>query len=137
MTAILCVDDNSGVMFNSRRQSQDRVLREKILSFLKDGKKLRVSPYTAAQFSTEDKVNLVSAENCYADAAPDDVCFAEDASLDVNNSMVDTIVLFKWNRTYPADRHFDCAQLKTWKLVHSEDFAGYSHEKITMEVYMK
>lgn len=31
MIAIVCVDDKSGTMFNRRRQSQDRVLREAIL----------------------------------------------------------------------------------------------------------
>ena len=31
MKVIVCVDDKGGVMFNHRRQSQDRVLRERIL----------------------------------------------------------------------------------------------------------
>ncbi len=31
MILIVCVDDNKGMMFNHRRQSQDRVLRRHIL----------------------------------------------------------------------------------------------------------
>ena len=38
MILIVCVDDHNGMMFNHRRQSQDRVLRADILE-LTDGKK--------------------------------------------------------------------------------------------------
>ena len=39
MKVIVCVDKSNGMMFNNRRQSQDSVLREKVISLL-DGKKL-------------------------------------------------------------------------------------------------
>ena len=31
MIIMVCVDDNNGMMFNKRRQSQDRVLRQRML----------------------------------------------------------------------------------------------------------
>ena len=31
MTAIICMDDKNGILFNRRRQSQDRLLREDLL----------------------------------------------------------------------------------------------------------
>lgn len=44
--------------------------------------------------------------------------------------------LFRWDRTYPADRYFDL-QLGSgqWHLVGTSEFAGHSHDLITMEVY--
>ena len=30
MIIMVCVDDNNGMMFNKRRQSQDRVLRQRM-----------------------------------------------------------------------------------------------------------
>ena len=44
----------------------------------------------------------------------------------------------KNKQTYPADQSFDldlCGG--NWKLSESDEFAGYSHERITMEVYQK
>ncbi len=50
MTAILCLDDNNGMMFNHRRQSQDKQLRKQIISHLK-GNPLWMNAYSANQFS--------------------------------------------------------------------------------------
>ena len=45
MIVIVAVDDRNGMMFNRRRQSQDRVLREHILD-MTVGKKLWMNHYT-------------------------------------------------------------------------------------------
>lgn len=36
MNIIICLDDNNGMMFNKRRQSQDRILRADLKEFIKD-----------------------------------------------------------------------------------------------------
>ena len=136
MTVIICVDDNGGVMFNSRRQSQDKILRAKVLSML-NGKQLLVSPYTAKQFFPDDQPHLHVSDNCYQEASLEDICFAEDSLPNLSDHSLLSIVLFKWNRVYPADRFFDTSALKSWNLISTEDFSGNSHEKITMEVYVK
>ena len=46
------------------------------------------------------------------------------------------LIIFKWNRVYPADQHLDIDPEKMTK-VQEEEFVGFSHEKITMEVYEK
>lgn len=136
MTVIVCVDDNGGIMFNSRRQSQDKVLRTKVLSML-NGKRLLVSPYTAKQFSSDNQTHLQVSENCYQEASSEDICFVEDTTPNLSDHSLKSIVLFKWNRVYPADRFLDTTALKKWKLISTEDFSGNSHEKITMEVYVR
>ena len=38
MKIVLCLDKSGGLLFGGRRQSQDRVLREKLLELVGDGK---------------------------------------------------------------------------------------------------
>ena len=45
MIIILCLDNNNGMMFNDRRQSQDRGLREYIAEMIK-GEKVYMNAYT-------------------------------------------------------------------------------------------
>ena len=49
MKIIVCVDNQNGMMFNHRRQSQDRALRKRILE-LTGGKKLWMNAYSQKQF---------------------------------------------------------------------------------------
>ena len=84
MIIMVCVDDNNGMMFNKRRQSQDRVLRQRMLELAGEKK----------------------------------------------------LILFHWNRVYPADLH-STLDLSGWNLTETEEFAGNSHEKITQERYVR
>ena len=49
MILIVAVDDRNGMTFNHRRQSQDKRLRERILSMTKNGK-LWMNAYSYKQF---------------------------------------------------------------------------------------
>lgn len=135
MTLIVCVDDNMGMLFNHRRQSKDVVVRERILKHA-EGKHLWMNHYSAKQFDPEALIN--ADESFMNEAAPEDVCFAEDCSVAHYEQWIDRIILYKWNRSYPADLHFDIPLVAHgWHLVSTEDFVGNSHEKITEEVYTK
>ena len=135
MIIIAAVDDRNGMMFNHRRQSQDKVLREKILS-LTAGKLLWMDHYSAKQFDGCTAPQLNIDDRFMWEAAPGEYCFVEDTSVAHFEKWAEQIILFKWNRKYPGDFCFDIdVQKPEWKLIHTEDFAGSSHEKITMEVY--
>ena len=72
------------------------------------------------------------------EAVDGDYCFVEDTALKPYERWIEKIIVFRWNRAYPADQHFDidlCGG--NWKLSTSDDFAGHSHERITMEVYLR
>ena len=69
MILIVCVDDHNGMMFNHRRQSQDRVLRADILE-LTDGKKLWMNAYSRKQFAESDAEKILVDET-FLDAAGD------------------------------------------------------------------
>lgn len=66
----------------------------------------------------------------------DAICFVEDQDVTPYLPEIDTIILFHWNRDYPADLFFT-VDLSEWNRIHQEEFAGKSHDKITMEVYKK
>lgn len=133
MILIICVDDNGGMLFNHRRQSQDRLLRERILS-LTAGKQLWMNHYSAKQFEAIPQVNVD--DNFLSKASDGEYCFVEDALLSPYEKRIEEVILFKWNRKYPGDLYFDInLNDESWKMTSTQDFQGSSHEKITMEVY--
>ena len=54
MTLVVCVDDRMGMQFNGRRQSQDRLLRRRLLDLVPT--RLVMSVRSGAMFSREDDV---------------------------------------------------------------------------------
>lgn len=135
MILIVCLDNNLGMLFNDRRQSQDSCLRKRILK-LSGQKKLWMDAYTFAQFAEDKKDNIVVAEDFLQQAGEGEYCFAEKAELKKAADKIEKIIIYKWNRDYPADRYFSLS-LKGWLLTSVTDFTGSSHEKITEEVYVK
>ena len=135
MILIVCVDDHNGMMFNHRRQSQDRVLRADILE-LTDGKKLWMNAYSRKQFAESD-AEKIRVDETFLDAAEDgEFCFVENADVSGCVERIDEIYLYRWNRDYPADVYFP-VDLSMWKCVETKEFAGSSHEKITRERYTR
>lgn len=134
MKIIVCVDDKGGVMFNHRRQSQDRVLREHILE-MTAGRTLWMNSYSAKMFGNLPSIAV--AEDFLDRSGEDDFCFVENISMAGHEYAVKEIILFKWNRAYPADTHFSFPAGPDYKLTETSDFAGSSHEKITKEVYTR
>ena len=135
MVVCIVVDDNNGMMFNNRRQSQDKMLREDILRDCVH-KKLWINEYTEMQFIPYDNVNIVVDNEFLDKAEEDDVCFVESNLLSAYQEKITKIVLYKWNRNYPADFYFD-VDLSDWKLELSTEFVGSSHDKITKEVWVR
>lgn len=137
MTVIVCVDDRGGMTFNRRRQSQDRVVRERVIA-LAQGRKLRMNSYSAGQFKEEMYPELYAEEDFLEKGEAGDVCFVENIPLLPYEGKLKKVIVFKWNRVYPSDQKLDLSlENGTWHQKEVEEFAGYSHEKITMEVYTK
>lgn len=137
MIIIVAVDDSNGMIFNGRRQSQDRVLRQRILD-LTVGSRLWMNHYTQKQFADTNAPQLNIDEDFLSEAAPGEYCFVENVSVTPYEKWVEKIILFRWNRKYPSDFYFDIdMQGKEWHLESTEDFQGSSHNIITMEVYSR
>ncbi len=141
MILIACIDDNKGMMFNHRRQSQDRVLRQHILSMVGDGR-LWMNEYSGKMFTKDSdgspEERICVDEDFLNKASAGEYCFVEKDSWVVDmfpdTANIESVVLYKWNRVYPADRYFTM-DLSGWKLVETTEFPGSSHEKITEERY--
>ena len=133
MQVIVCVDDGTGMLFNHRRQSRDRVLIQRILEITK-GKQIFMNTYSAELF--EGNENICIDDDFLKNAGDGDICFVENEALSGYMEKIEKIIVYKWNRRYPADLYLDIPLAENeWQLVESYDFKGYSHEKITEEVY--
>ena len=133
MYVIVPVDNRMGMGFHGRRQSRDRVLNTYLLK-LSQGKKLWMAPCSSALF--QGASDIVISGDFLSQAGPEDLCFVEDRPLLPFRDQIRGIVLCKWNRDYPGDFFLDLDP-KGWQLRHQEEFPGSSHEKLTIEVYLK
>ena len=128
MKIIVCLDDKNGMMFNKRRQSRDRVLIENVLELCK-GEKLYTNEYSSKLFPENSVEIFDDIEN-----VGNEYCFAENFTVKEEN--IEEIIVYKWNRLYPADTYFNI-DLAGWNLTETVDFEGSSHEKITREIYVR
>lgn len=135
MHLIVCVDDDSGMLFNHRRQSQDRELRKRILE-VTSGKRLWMNHYSQKQFEKEECANVNYDDNFLSEAVAGEYCFVETEDVSPYEPWIETITIYKWNRRYPSDLKFTI-DLSRWKLQSTVEFPGSSHEKITEEVYIR
>lgn len=128
MKLIVCLDDKNGMFFNKRRQSRDKILIENVLELCK-GESLYTNEYSATLFPEN---SVMICENI--DEIESGYIFAENFVVSEEN--IEEIIVYKWNKVYPADTFFNIS-LKNWKLAEAIEFAGSSHEKITREIYVR
>ena len=121
-------------MFNHRRQSQDRVLRERMLERV-GGAPLWMRPYSARQFGPLPP-NVRPAEDFLERAGAGEYAFTELDAPGRWGRKIEGILLYRWGRSYPADLTFDLS-LEGFALQSSLDFAGSSHPEITEEIYIR
>jgi hypothetical protein len=132
MKVIVCIDDNGGMLFNKRRQSRDRKVMEDI-SLMTD--KIWIHPFSEKLLTEgEMKFDYVVDEAFLEQAKEGEYCFVENMALLPVADRIEELVIYHWNRKYPADFKLDLPY-KKWKKQSKEEFAGFSHEKITKEIY--
>ena len=132
MKVIICLDDNQGMLFNKRRQSRDRKVIEDIGQY---AQRLWISPFSVKLFE-ETPQALCVAESYLEHAEEGAYCFVEADALKPHIHKIEEVIVYRWNRKYPADVCLDL-NLSDWVLVKQSEFAGFSHEKITKEVYVR
>ncbi len=132
MIVAVAIEDRGGMMFNHRRVSRDQAQQADLLTFC-GGRKLWMNGYSAQLFAGEQ---IAVDEAFLQKAGPDEVCFVEDQPLLHGEDKIDTLVLYRWNRTYPADMKLEL-DLTAYVLTETREFPGNSHETITREIYMR
>ena len=135
ITVAVCLDDEKGMMFGGRRQSRDRVL---IADFVNaaEGRTIFIGEYSQLLF--REYLGVAVCENPMEECSDGGVCFVEALPLVPHLQDIHTLILYHWNRLYPADRYFDVEPEKNgFSLVSVSEFEGSSHERITKEIYRK
>ena len=134
LNIIVCVNDKFGISFMGRRVSRDRYVIEDILRTVKDGK-LLIHPDSLSLFS--DFKDEVTADENYLDMAQSgEYCFVEKSDYEKFSSNIESVIIYKWNRSYSADLFFDTDILGDKTPVKTYKFEGHSHKNIIKEVYV-
>ena len=105
MIVITCLDQKNGMMFNHRRQSQDSVLREHVAKLVAN-LPLWMNHYSASQFDTESIPNLNIDDASFRKLLKVNTVSWKMLRLHIEK-WIERIAIFRWDRTYPADRYFD------------------------------
>ena len=132
MLVALCIDNRGGMLFNHRRLSRDRAQLEDLRQRC-GGKPLFIAPFSEKLFSQWGGEVTVS-EHFLEEAGGGELCFVEDRSLRAVEESIEGLLLYRWNRDYPADLFFDL-NLAPFTLRERREFPGSSHETITLEIY--
>lgn len=128
MTLYVCLDDKNGMLFNKRRQSRDGVVLEDI--------RASVSGVLTVGGFSEKLIAAAGIPYAVGEPAPGVHFFLENRKASEILPMAEKIVIYRWNRVYPADFRFD-GDLSGFTLESTDEFSGKSHEKITKEVYVR
>lgn len=130
MKVIVCLDDNKGMLFNNRRQSKDKMVLEDVV---RNAKKVWLHSFSEKLFMDYSDKIIVD-DDFLKDAESEAICFVENQKLQSFTDKIEQIIIYKWNRKYPADFYLDL-NLSEWKLTEQMEFTGKSHDKITREIY--
>ena len=101
-----------------------------------NGTSLLIAPYSEPLFS-QAECSVSISDSFLTDADANDYCFVENTSVAEFKEKISKLVIYKWNRDYPAYFYFDIDYASDYKLETTLDFGGTSHEKITKEVYVR
>ncbi len=133
MTVAICLCDRGGMLFNNRRQSKDRNQILDLLS-LASGEKIYINAFSEKLFS-DSGANFEVVENPLESGG---FAFVENLHISPYIDRINKLIIYRWNRRYPADFSVDISPSDAgMSLSESVDFEGYSHEKITREVWIK
>ena len=129
MTLYICLDDRNGLRFNKRRQSRDAALLEDIRS--------QLAGNLLIELFSEKLIREAEIPYVLPPEAAEDF-FLEDVPSEEVLSACEKVVIYRWNRHYPADVRWDPDLAERgFTLTETLDFPGKSHETITREVYVK
>ena len=128
MTLYVCLDDKNGMLFNKRRQSRDGVVLEDL--------RASVSGVLTVDGFSEKLIAAAQIPYAVGEPTPGVQFFLENRKASEILPMAEKIVIYRWNRVYPADFRFD-GDLSGFTLESTVEFPGKSHEKITKEVYVR
>lgn len=134
MKVIVCLDDKNGMLFNNRRQSKDQAVQEELQRICQGGV-LWMNQYSFLLYGELKGVEVKCDPEFLRKAGEGEYALVETENLEPAAERIRELLVFRWNRIYPADHILDL-ELKGWKKSVEKEFPGKSHEKITLETYL-
>ena len=135
ITVAVVLDDREGMMLFGKRQSRDRVMISEFVTS-NEGKEIFISPFSKLIFEPHPNVKIV--ENPFLESTDGSACFIENFLLSPYLDMIETLIIYRWNRRYPSDVRFDVnVDEAGYKLQSVIEYEGSSHDKITKETYTR
>lgn len=133
MNYVICLEDRDGMAFNHRRLSKDQALMDDLMYYL-NGRKIYADEYSSALFE-EYGYRCETVENPVEACGQDEYVFLE-LTDPADLPLGDEYVIYRWNRTYPADTYcsLDLRQAGL-QLISAIQFEGKSHPEIDREVW--
>lgn len=132
MIAVLCLDNSDGMLFNNRRQSRDRILIQDLLDTVGDST-LFIEEYSRPLFPEQTNIRVGVIDETTLQTV--DFCFFEKCTPLEFEDMLDKIIVYRWNRDYPADTYCDIG-FDAWSVSEQSEFQGSSHT-ITKVTYVR
>lgn len=134
MIIFLALDNNNGMMLNKRRQSRDSELLKHLFQVAGEQK---VMVHSFSQKLLKDYAEQIIVQDDFLDMAQTgDICFVENQHLEMYIDKIEAIYVYRWNRDYLSDFDLDI-DLSVWNKTVVNEFAGSSHDCITVEKYIK
>ncbi len=150
MKLVICTDSRLGYAFNHRRQSADLRMRQDMFRRLGGAAGgLFVNAYTERSLLRDGCFDAKEAARRGKNPAPSGRAFLEAAAeaggwafvenVEVKGlwHRVDEILLYIWDKRYPADYAFPKALLSSFELTETAEFPGRSHDVIRLEHYVR
>lgn len=135
MIVIVCVDQRNGLAFNGRRQSRDRMVAADILKE-SAGRRLWMTPSSRRLFLPE--AGDLPGAGLPGPGRSGRAVLCGGAAPAPWMDRIEGMILYRWDRVYPADLHLDVVpSLPVWHLVSAGELPGFSHKKIEKEVYLR
>lgn len=132
MKVIVCLDDNAGMLFFSKRQSRDKAVVDDI-NKLTEGAVLAMSQYSYDLFKETGREDI----NVFSNGGQPPVCdylFVENPEY-IKEDELDEIIVYYWGRKYPSDRRCT-VNFDKYTIAEELEFKGNSHDKIIRRRYI-
>ena len=118
MTIFICVDDKNGMLFNHRRQSRDEAVLKDMLDITEG--KVWMNTYSSKLFcAVSDRI--VAEDDLFECAPKDSYCFVENIPLKPYEDRLEVMIVYYWNRTYPADTYLDIDLNLDWEITEIKE----------------
>ena len=135
ITVYVCLDDRNGMLFNRRRQSRDAALLEDLRASVPGV--LAIDAFSE-KLIRDAGIPYIPAPEDLSELSEDAHFFCENRKPEELIPLTHKLVIYRWNRHYPADLRWDIDPMEAgFTLAHRLDFPGSSHETITKEVYIR